>query len=62
MLWKQDVEEKHGEEEGGWRSCIGRGGYGVGLWKAIRKGWELFFGNTFFLVGEWERVKFQKDK
>ncbi|RVX20618.1 hypothetical protein CK203_002487 [Vitis vinifera] len=43
MLWKQDVEEKHGEEEGGWRSCIGRGGYGVGFWKAIRKGWELFF-------------------
>ncbi|RVW54678.1 hypothetical protein CK203_071874 [Vitis vinifera] len=43
MLWKQDVEEKHGEEEGGWRSCIGRGGYGVGLWKAIRKVWELFF-------------------
>ncbi|RVW66702.1 Origin of replication complex subunit 2 [Vitis vinifera] len=39
-LWRQVISAKYGEEEGGWRSCVVRGSYGVGLWKAIRRGWE----------------------
>ena len=37
-LWRQVIRAKYGEEEGGWRSCVVRGSFGVGLWKAIRRG------------------------
>lgn len=38
MFWKHIIMKKYGEEEGGWRSCIWRGGYEVGIWKAFKKG------------------------
>ncbi|RVX13167.1 hypothetical protein CK203_017944 [Vitis vinifera] len=34
--------------KGGWRSSIGRGGYGPELWKAIKKEWDPFISKTSF--------------
>ncbi|RVX00548.1 hypothetical protein CK203_037030 [Vitis vinifera] len=39
-FWKQVIIDKFGVDEGGWCSRGVRGGYGVGVWKAIRKEWE----------------------
>ncbi|RVW13852.1 hypothetical protein CK203_079439 [Vitis vinifera] len=39
----------------------GRDRYGVGVWKAIRNGWEDFRSHSRFLVGDGTRVKFWKD-
>ncbi|RVW96306.1 putative ribonuclease H protein [Vitis vinifera] len=50
-LWRQVISAKYGEEEGGWRSCVVRGSYGVGLWKAIRRGWEAVGNNLAYAVG-----------
>ena len=36
-FWNKVIRGKYGEERGGWCSCDVREGYGVGLWKAIRK-------------------------
>ena len=36
-FWKQVIINKFGLEEGGWCSRGARGGYDVGVWKAIRK-------------------------
>ena len=36
-LWNQVIYEKYGEEREEWFTQAGREGYGVGLWKAIRK-------------------------
>ena len=34
------------------------GDHGVGLWKAIRRGWGAFKARTRFSVGNWRRIKF----
>ena len=39
-----------------------REGYGVGLWKAIRKEWNLLSDKIVFEVGNERRVRFWKDK
>ena len=39
-----------------------REGYGVGLWKAIRKEWNLLSDKFVFEVGNERRVSFWKDK
>ena len=41
-LWNKVIIGKYGVEEGGRCSLEAREGYGVGLWKAIRKGWDAF--------------------
>ncbi|RVX02528.1 hypothetical protein CK203_031096 [Vitis vinifera] len=51
VFWKQIIEGKYGKEGAGWHSCEVRGGYGVDVWNAIRKGWDLFFTRTSFEVG-----------
>ncbi|RVW54967.1 Transposon TX1 uncharacterized 149 kDa protein [Vitis vinifera] len=51
-LWKLVISSKYGEEEGGWISCEVREGYGVGLWKEIRKEGVLLFKNASFTVGD----------
>ena len=38
-----------------------REGYGVGLWKAIRKGWDAFKSKISYVLGNKRRVKFWKD-
>ncbi|RVX00739.1 putative ribonuclease H protein [Vitis vinifera] len=60
-FWKLIISTKYGEEGGGWISREVREGYGVGLWKEIRKEGVLMFKNVFFTVGDGRRVKFWKD-
>ena len=38
-----------------------RGGYGLGVWKAIRRQWPLFNNKLSFVVGNGIRVKFWTD-
>ena len=57
-LWRRVVALKFGEEWGGWSSKLGRGVHGCGLWRSIRKGWEVFSKNIQFEVGMGDRVKF----
>ena len=59
-LWKLVISRKFGEE-GGWSTCEVREGYGVGLWKEIRKEGSLMFKNIVFLLGDGRRVRFWKD-
>ena len=39
-----------------------RGGYGVGLWKTIRKLWDVVSSNLSFSVDNGKMMKFWKDK
>ena len=52
-LWVQVIKGKHGEEEGGWSSCIPREGYGVGMWKDLRKFGHLVSNKMFFCGSGW---------
>ena len=45
-----------------WCSYKVRQGHKVGVWKIIRKGWDLVGSNVFLEVGDGRRVKFWKDK
>jgi hypothetical protein len=60
-LWRQIVEAKYGGMWGGWCSDIGRGPYGVSLWKFIRRGWDHFLPFLSFKVENGERVRFWFD-
>ena len=57
-LWVQVIKGKYGEEEGGWSSCIPREGYGVGMWKDLRKSGHLVNKKMFFVVVDGQRIKF----
>ena len=35
-----------------------RGSYGVGLWKAIKRGWDVLGDNLVYSVGNGKRVRF----
>ena len=61
-LWRQVISAKYGEEEGGWRSCVVRGSYGAGLWKAIRRGWETVGNNLVYFVGNGRRIRLWEEK
>ena len=50
------------EEAGGWQSCEARGSFEVGLWKAIRKDWDVIGNNMVYFVGNGRRVRFWKDR
>ena len=52
---------KYDLQDGGWCSKGVRDRYGVGVWKAIRNGWESFRSHSRFIVGDDTRVKFWKD-
>lgn len=57
-IWKRLVSRKDEEEEGDW-SCRGaREGYGDGVWKAIRSGWESFESSMIIKVENGLRVMF----
>lgn len=49
---------KYGKEGVDWHPREVRDGYGVGVWKTIKKGWDLFFNGTTFEVGNGRRLKF----
>ena len=60
-LWKQIISSKYDLQEGGWCSKGVRDRYGVGVWKAIRNGWENIRTHSRFIIGDGTRVKFWKD-
>ncbi|XP_050277959.1 uncharacterized protein LOC126719454 [Quercus robur] len=60
-LWRRVVALKFGEEWGGWSSKLGKGVHRCGLWRSIRKGWEVFSKCIRFEVGVGDRVKFWTD-
>ncbi|RVW65596.1 putative ribonuclease H protein [Vitis vinifera] len=60
--WKLIIGTKFGVGSGGWCTCGGREGYGVGLWKEISKEGLLLLNNVSFSVGDGKRVRFWKDK
>lgn len=39
-----------------------RNGYEVGLWKTIRKDWDLFNSKAFYSISNERKGKFWKDK
>ena len=61
-FWNQVIRGKYGEERGESCSHDVREGYGVGLWKAIRKLEHLVSSRLSFVVGNGQRVSFWKDK
>ena len=38
-----------------------RNSFGIGLWKEIRKGWEVVLLNAKFVIGDGSRISFWKD-
>ena len=56
-----NISSKYDLQDGGWCSKGVRDRYKVGVWKAIRNGWESFRSHSRFFVGDGTRVKFWKD-
>jgi hypothetical protein len=56
--WRKVVEAKYGSERGGWRSKIGAGSHGRGLWKFISKEWYHFFSHIRLIPGDGSRISF----
>ena len=61
-FWQKVINGKYGDDDDGWRSREVRDGYGVGLWKAIRKNWNILSSRVAYLVGNRRRVRFWTDK
>jgi hypothetical protein len=60
-LWYKIIKEKYEEQDGGWVSKEVSGSFGVGLWKHIRRGWDLFAQNVRFEVGIGSKIRFWHD-
>ena len=52
---------KFDEDSGGWCSGNIIGGFGVGLWKEIRKEWPQLIQNTSLALGNGRRISFWND-
>ena len=59
--WRKVIRCKFGEDYGGWCSGDINGGFGVGLWKEIRKEWPQLLQNTYPALGNGSRINFWKD-
>ena len=60
-LWRKVIRSKFGEDYGGWCSGDIKGGFGVGLWKEIRKEWPQLIQNTYLALGNGRRISFWRD-
>ena len=60
-FWRRTIRSKFGESQGGWCSGEVRNSFGTGLWKEIRKGWDMVRLNAKFVVGNGSRISFWKD-
>ena len=61
-LWHSVINARYGVKEGGWCSCIARGAYGVGVWKAIKMDRNVVGSKVAFVVGNGRRVRFWLDR
>ena len=57
-LWKKVIIGKYGVKERGWCSLEAREGYGVALWKAIQKEWDVFKSKISFVLSNGRRIRF----
>jgi hypothetical protein len=55
------IKEKYEEQDGGWCSKEVSGTFGIGLWKHIRRGWDMFARNVRFEVGLGSKILFWHD-
>ena len=60
-LWRKVIQSKFGEGFGGWCSGDINGGYGVSLWKEIKKEWSQLTQYTYLALGNGRRISFWKD-
>ena len=60
-LWRSVIEVKYESLWGGWCLKMGKGPYGVSLWKFIHRGWDAFYHHCFFLLGDGQKVQFWHD-
>ena len=60
-LWRKVIRSKFGEDYGGWSSGDIKGGFGVGLWKDIKKEWTHLCQNTYLALGNGSRISFWED-
>lgn len=60
-MWKEIIDARYGATWGGWCSNEMRRGYGMGLWKFIRKGWPCFEKQIRFVAGEGNHISFWRD-
>ena len=60
-LWKTMIESKYGDLGEGWCTRVVRGTEGKGLWKYIRRGWEVFQRYTRLHLGTGVKIRFWKD-
>ena len=60
-VWREAIRKKFGESQGGWCSGECKNSFGTGLWKEIRKGWEVVLLNAKFVIGDGSRIRFWKD-
>ena len=58
-LWRSVIGIMFGEEEGGC-TRVSKGPYGTGLWKEIRKDWEILRLRVGFIVGNGRMCSFGK--
>jgi hypothetical protein len=59
--WRSVLVAKYGVDWGGWRSGVISGPHGVGLWKYICMGWQVFWSHCRFDPGEGSRIRFWED-
>jgi hypothetical protein len=60
-LWRKAVDINYGSMRDGWCSKEVGGCFGVGVWKCIRRGWDVFAIHVSFEVGDGYRVLFWHD-
>ena len=56
--WRLVVEVKHGSTNDGWCTKVVEGPSGVGVWKHIRREWEVFSRFLSFGVGDGSHIRF----
>ena len=57
-LWHKVINGKYGDDVEGWRSCKVSEEDEVGLWKTIRKGWDILGSRVAFSMGNGRKVRF----
>ena len=55
------ISRKYGDLVGGWNTSDIKCGYGIGLWKDIRKDWHTLSQNAIFSLGDSRRLWCWKD-